>query len=609
MRRTYGWAGTVTDFLHTPMPVWLSALNEHHGGLYAQEPSKSQVDAWVDEYKVTVSTLKNVCVAQPDATKWSIAFEYELPLEGGRRPDLVLLAGEHIIVVEFKQATRPEPSAIDQVDAYARDLAEYHKESHNSEVTPILVLTRANSLTTSGHVTVTDPDGLAALVIAKAGPGQRDLNVWLDSPYEPLPFLIEAARMIFNNEPLPVIRRALSTGIPEAIIELEKLVERGEVEGGRQLGLVSGVPGSGKTLTGLSLVYGASTKLRNSTFLSGNGPLVEVLQDALQSKVFVRDLHKFVKQYGLTNKVPSEKVIVFDEAQRMWDSEMVLPKHGVAKSEPDLLITIGERLEKWTVLVGLIGGGQEIYAGEEGGIGLWNSAIASGTEGWSVTCASSLASSFPNAKVTINDALDLTISLRSQQAGYLHKWVADLLEGDIASAAKISLDIRSHAFPLYVTRNLQQAKDYVVDRYVDKPNARYGILASSKSERILSSYGIDTSFPATKRLRVAPWYNKGRGEPESGCALTSAVTEFQCQGLELDFPIVAWADDYKWESNKWITKASRSKYSIKDPFQLRMNVYRVLLTRGRDGIVVFVPDHQSMDETYHILLASGMQIL
>jgi DUF2075 family protein len=415
--------------------------------------------------------------------------------------------------------------------------------------------------------------------------------------------------MIFNNEPLPVIRRALSTGIPEAIIELEKLVELGELEGGRQLGLVSGVPGSGKTLTGLSLVYGASNKLRNSTFLSGNGPLVEVLQDALQSKVFVRDLHKFVKQYGLTNKVPSEKVIVFDEAQRMWDSEMVLPKHGVAKSEPDLLITIAERLEKWTVLVGLIGGGQEIYAGEEGGIGLWNNAIASGSEGWSVTCASSLASSFPNAKVTINDALDLTISLRSQQAGYLHKWVADLLDGDVTSAAKISLDIRSHAFPLYVTRNLQQAKDYVVDRYVDKPNARYGILASSKSERILSSYGIDTSFPATKRLRIAPWYNKGRGEPESGCALTSAVTEFQCQGLELDLPIVAWADDYKWESNKWTTKASRSKYSIKDPFQLRMNVYRVLLTRGRDGIVVFVPDHQSMDETYHILLASGMQIL
>jgi hypothetical protein len=288
---------------------------------------------------------------------------------------------------------------------------------------------------------------------------------------------------------------------------------------------------------------------------------------------------------------------------------MVLPKHGVAKSEPDLLITIAERLEKWTVIVGLIGGGQEIYAGEEGGIGLWNSAIASGNEGWSVTCASSLASSFPNAKVTINDALDLTISLRSQQAGYLHKWVADLLDGDIASAAKISLDIRSHAFPLYVTRNLQQAKDYVVDRYMDKPNARYGILASSKSERILSSYGIDTSFPATKRLRVAPWYNKGRGDPDSGCALTNAVTEFQCQGLELDFPIVAWADDYRWESNKWITKASRSKYSIKDPFQLRKNVYRVLLTRGRDGVVVFVPENESMDETYHILLASGMQIL
>ena len=609
MRRTYGWAGSVTEFLHTPLTNWLSSLNDHHAGLYSQEPSKSQIDAWVDEYKVTVSTLKNVCLAQPIAANWSVAFEYELPLEGGRRPDMVLLAGENLIVVEFKQAVRPEPSALDQVDAYARDLAEYHKESHNSEVTPILVLTRAESLSNNGIVNVTDPDGLAALVIANAGSGERDLAIWLDSPYEPLPFLVEAARMIFNNEPLPVIRRALSTGIPEAINELEKLVERGESDGGRQLGLVSGVPGSGKTLTGLSLVYGASNKMRNSTFLSGNGPLVEVLQDALQSKVFVRDLHKFIKQYGLTKKIPSERVIVFDEAQRMWDSEMVLPKHGVNKSEPDLLITIAERLEKWAVLVGLIGEGQEIYAGEEGGIGLWNSAIAASTEDWSVTCASSLASSFPNANVTVNDALDLTVSLRSQQAGYLHKWVADLLDGNISSAAKISVDIRSHAFPLYVTRDLQQAKDYVVGRYIEKPNARYGIIASSKSERILGAHGIDTSFPATKRLKVAPWYNTGRGNPDSGCALNAAVTEFQCQGLELDFPIVAWADDYKWERSNWITKKSRSKYAIRDAFQLRKNVYRVLLTRGRDGVVAYVPEESTLDETYHILLASGMQIL
>lgn len=609
MRKTVGWAGSIEDFLETPREVWLDSLSTHHVDLLVQAPSRSQVDAWIDEHAVTTSSFRDVCIANPEATKWSIAFEYELPLEGGRRPDVVVLAGDNILVLEFKQALHAESAALDQVDAYARDLAEYHKESHNTQVFPILVLTRGESLTSSSDVVVTDPTGLAALILSRAGDGHKSLAVWLDSPYEPLPFLVDAAKMIFNNEPLPVIRRALSSGIPEAIAALESLVEVGEKEGGRHLGLVSGVPGSGKTLTGLSLVYGASRGKRNSTFLSGNGPLVEVLQDALQSKVFVRDLHKFVKQYGLTSRVPAEHVIVFDEAQRMWDAEMVEPKHGVRKSEPDLLISIGERLERWAVLVGLIGGGQEIHAGEEGGISLWDDAIRDGNEPWSIVCAESLAASFPSANVTVDNALDLTISLRSQQASYLHSWVSHLLDGAIQQAARDSIEIRGHAFPLYVSRDFNAAKDYVVSRYASDPDARYGILASSKSERLLSRFGIDSSFPATKRVKIAPWYNTGRDNPLSGCSLSSVVTEFGCQGLELDFPIVAWADDYKWDGKKWVNRFARSKYRIKDPFQLRKNVYRVLMTRGRDGLLVYVPEDASLDATYHILLAAGMQVL
>ena len=522
---------------------------------------------------------------------------------------MVLLAGGHIIVLEFKQNHRVEPAAIDQVDAYARDLAEYHKASHDSVVEPMLVCTRATDLVFSTHVGVTDPEGLPAMILQRAGDGTHDLQVWVDSPYEPLPFLVDAARMIFQNEPLPVIRRALASGIPEAIEALEDIVVEGETHGGRHLGLVSGIPGSGKTLTGLSLVHNTSKSERRSTFLSGNGPLVEVLQDALQSKVFVRDLHKYIKQYGLTSKTPAEHVVVFDEAQRMWDAEMVHLKHGVQKSEPDLLISIAERLARWSVLVGLIGEGQEINAGEEGGVGLWDSAIQSAGETWEVTCASSLAAAFPGHKVRINDSLDLTKSLRSRQAEYLHQWVASLLEGEIASASALAANIKAHAFPLYVTRDIELAKNYVKSRYADKPTARYGILASSKSYKVLLPFGIDSSYPATKRVKIAPWYNQGREHPDSGCSLNSVVTEFSCQGLELDFPIVAWADDYKWDGRAWITKRSRSKYNIKDPFRLRKNVYRVLLTRGRDGVFVYVPPIEQLDPTFHILLAAGMYAL
>lgn len=605
-RICYGWAGSVAQFLETPQNVWLASLRSHHLGLYAEAPAKTQVTAWVDEHQVVTEALRKVCVARPDSTKWSVAFEYELPLEGGRRPDMVILAGDHVLVLEFKQSALVEPAAIDQVDAYARDLSEYHKESHGATIEPVLVCTRAKSISVKSHVAVTDSLGLAAMVISKAGTGSRNLQVWLDSPYEPLPFLVDAARMIFQNEPLPVIRRALSSGIPEAIAALEKLVEDGEKEGGVHLGLVSGVPGSGKTLTGLSLVHSASKGERRSTFLSGNGPLVTVLQDALQSKVFVRDLHKYVKTYGLTSKQPNEHVVVFDEAQRMWDKTMMKEKHGAEKSEPDLLIAIAERLERWGVFVGLIGDGQEIHAGEEGGVALWDSAIAAGTKNWSVTCSSRLAASFPHATVTVNDALDLTTSLRSRQAEFLHDWVAALLEGDISNAATSASNVLAHSFPLYVTRDFEVAKAYVIDRYIDTPAARYGILASSKSSKILGPFGIDSSFSATQRVKIAPWYNQGRGHPASGCALTSVVTEFGCQGLELDFPIVAWADDYMWNGKQWKTKPSRSRYKIEDPFKLRKNVYRVLLTRGRDGVVVFVPPIEKLDPTYHILLASGM---
>jgi hypothetical protein len=608
-RRQYGWAGRVDLFLETPENAWLEELSQHHRGLYGEPESGEQHRAWRDEFMVMRSALRNVCVALPEAIDWSLAFEYELPLEGGRRPDLVVLAGDQLIVLEFKQSDEARASAIDQVQAYARDLEEYHKETHGAIVTPALVLTRARNLPTHASVDVTDAEGLASLIVRHAGLGRRDLQVWLDSPYEPLPFLVDAARMIFNNEPLPAIRRAMASGIPEAIEALERLVTEGQQDSSHHLGLVCGVPGSGKTLTGLSLVYKSSTTTRQSTFLSGNGPLVEVLQDALKSRVFVKDLHQFTKQYGLTKKVPAEHVIVFDEAQRMWDPEKFRERHGVDRSEPDLLIEIGERIEPWAVLVGLVGDGQEIHSGEEGGIGLWNTAIERGAREWHVACPSRLAASFPGARVSVDNALDLTISLRSQQAGLLHRWVADLLSGQIADAAKAATEIIGLSFPLYVTQDLTTAKKYVVDRYSAEPTARYGLLASSKSERTLKPFGVDVSFQATKRLKVAQWYNEGRDHPNSCCALTAAVTEFQCQGLEVDFPIVLWAEDFTWNGSQWAHRASRSRITLKDPFQIRQNVYRVLLTRGRDGVVVFVPPTPSLTATMHILLAAGMQLL
>jgi hypothetical protein len=345
-----------------------------------------------------------------------------------------------------------------------------------------------------------------------------------------------------------------------------------------------------------------------ATFLSGNGPLVEVLRDALQSKAFVRDLHAFIKTYGLSDRVPNEHVIVFDEAQRAWDRGYMAHKHGVEHSEPDLLVRVGERLPRWSVLVGLVGDGQEIHAGEEAGIEQWREATSrpNASEQWNVHCPPRLGSSFTGLDVTEHAALDLTVTLRSRRADRLHQWVAALLEGRLAAAARHALNIRAEAFPLYLTRDLDDAKTYARERYEAEPDARFGLLASSRTQSFLPRFGVDSSWPATKRVKLARWYNEGRGHPQSCCALEDVVTEFGCQGLELDLPIVCWGNDMVWDGRKWIVRSVRARYPLKDNEQLRRNAYRVLLTRGRDGLVVYLPPDKQLDLTEHALLAAGV---
>jgi hypothetical protein len=610
-RPLWGWAGSVADFLATPAAVWRASLEHHHQGLLNQRPSSSQLTAWDAEGEIMRASLRDVCIAAPDAVEWGIAFEFELPLENGRRPDVVVLAGDAIAVLEFKLGSLMSPAAVDQVRAYARDLAEYHEASHGRQIQPILVLTTASHAAPHEGVAVIDGPALAGELLATHAPGSVELSVWLRSPYAPLPTLIAAARHIFQHQPLPAVRRALSTGIPEAVELLGQLAEGASTGRSRVLAFVAGVPGSGKTLAGLTLVYERADRMSSATFLSGNGPLVEVLRDALQSKAFVRDLHAFITTYGRSDRVPREHVIVFDEAQRAWDRGYMLHKHGIERSEPDLLIEVGERLPGWAVLVGLVGDGQEIHAGEEAGIEQWRDAMRppNTAAAWTVHCPPRLGNSFRGLRVVEHPSLDLTTSLRSRRADRLHEWVARLLSGDLSTAARHAVNIQAESFPMYLTRDLEHAKSYAVERYVDEPGARYGLLASARTQSFLPKFGVDTSFPATKRVKLARWYNEGRGHPQSCCALNDAVTEFGSQGLELDLPIVCWGNDMMWNGREWVVRPVRARYPLRDNQKLRRNAYRVLLTRGRDGLVVFLPPAQLLDLTEHALLAAGVRPL
>jgi Schlafen group 3, DNA/RNA helicase domain len=611
-RQRWGWAGSVRAFLDLPPEVWIAALTDHQIGLLGRPPSSSQIAAWNEEGEIMRATFRDLAVAHPEVTGWGVVYEYELPLEGGRRPDVVVLAGGSVIVLEFKQAAHPQVPALDQVEAYARDLSEYHEATHGIRAVPVLVLTRSLGSIEDDTVAIVDPASLAGTLLAHASPGSIDVDAWVDADYAPLPMLVAAARRIFQNEPLPAIRRHLASSVPEAVELLGLLCEEAERDAGRVLAFIAGVPGSGKTLAGLTLVYERVSRMSSpATFLSGNGPLVEVLRDALQSKVFVRDLHAFIKSYGTSNKVPKEHVIVFDEAQRAWDADYMHYKKGPHRSEPDLLIDIGERLPRWAALVGLVGDGQEINAGEEAGIEQWNHAVqpARGRMAWHVHCPPRMTARFRHVPVEGHDVLDLTISLRSRRADRLHDWVDSLLAGKLGAAARLAALIHAEGFPMYLTRDLSEAKQYAWDRYGGQPGARYGLVASSRTQTYLPKFGVDSSYPATKKVRTARWYNEPLGHPESCCELRDVVTEFACQGLELDLPIVCWGDDVMWDGRAWRIRRVNTRYPLKDGDQIRLNAYRVLLTRGRDGLVIFIPADAKMDPTEHALLAAGVRPL
>lgn len=283
-------------------------------------------------------------------------------------------------------------------------------------------------------------------------------------------------------------------------------------------------------------------------------------------------------------------------------------------SEPEHLIEFCERIPGWNVLVALIGNGQAIHVGEEGGMPLWCDALSRSPTAreWTIHGAPALAETFgrlPGAK-RWNPVLSLDTEIRFHLTPKVHQFVAGLLDGqrdDQLCALAKELHEGGHRFLL--TRDLGVARAYLRERYADARFARYGLIASSK-DKWLPAFGLDNTFQKTKQLRVGPWYNADPGDPQSCCELESVATEFSSQGLELDCSLLAWGSDLLWTGGDWsIEFAGKNRPPLKDPLTVRKNVYRVLLTRGRDGTVVFVPQDERFDTTFSRLRAVGIHEL
>lgn len=628
-RARYGWESDFPLFSKTPPSTIREAL-----AAFVTQASPEQLRAWSESIPPLQRELDEVVYHDSLATRYSAVLEYELPMES-RRADVVLLLAGCVVVLELKGKSTPDQADIDQAAAYARDLSCYHSECAERPVVPVLVPTRARgALGVIDGVHVVGPDALDALIVslktAGLSPIPRD-RFLSDAAYVPLPSLIEAARELFHTGELRFIKRAAAEtrGAIESVLQIAKEAAATRTH---RLVLVTGVPGSGKTLVGLQVVH--SRKLNdlgnegapaNAVFLSGNDPLVRVLQHQLsgaggEGKAFVRHVRDYVKRYGMrTGLVPPENLVVFDEAQRAHDRDRVAhvhPELGNEKNEPDYFVSFAERRSDWSVILALIGSGQEIYAGEEGGLKQWQEAIMNSPNAakWTVHLPPAIRAAFEGGGVRLEEDEDLSldVGLRQHLADSLHWYIKNLLEGagamPLPEQARRLEDSKYH---LRLTRSLDRAKQYLSSRFSKDPTALYGMVASSR-DKSLELFGVPNGFNSTKVIKLGPWFSHDDPLGRSCRSLRACVTEFQVQGLELDGVLLAWGTDFIRKDGRWSDlHAKRYKRGTKvyAPDRLRLNTYRVLLTRARETTVVFLPDLPALDETYLYLKSAGLKEL
>ncbi len=365
--RRAGWEATLGELVLAQPETVVAALQG-----FILDASGEQVDAWNRSVKILQTDGQHVIARDSSTAEHGTILEYLMPREGGRRPDVILLQDAAVLVIEFKNKSRVHVGDIDQVAAYARDLREYHSACRDLPVIPILLYLGTGPRLETAGVIITTPGDLAALVGELARkhahtPPKLGLADWLQGRYEPLPGIVDAARLLFKRLPLPYIRRAHSMGIPETVNYVLDVFEKACRDGRNHLVLLTGVPGAGKTLVGLQVVH--SDRLQAclapeekhcnpASFLSGNGPLVAVLQDALRSRAFVQDMHRFIREYAIerTGLCPTERLLIFDEAQRAWTAGKVEDFYKkrnlvIRQSEPEMLVSVADRIRGGCVIL------------------------------------------------------------------------------------------------------------------------------------------------------------------------------------------------------------------------------------------------------------------
>lgn len=656
MNRAY-YSSPISDFLQESPEQILGVMTRANNFALLG----TQRDAWLRQTSQLQEQLSDLT--------GDIYFEFSIP-RMGKRVDVVLVIGPSIFVVEFKVgASEFLRTDLDQVIDYALDLSNFHEGSHEAFIVPVLVSTEvAQSSLENFSVPedklfipiLTNGENLGAIirsVISLLPEEVINPVTWKQSGYKPTPTIIEATLALYNGHSVADISRndAGAINLSKITSRVASIIERARSNKEKAVVFVTGVPGAGKTLVGLGI---ATTHINPadelySVYLSGNGPLVAILQEALardkvsrsseeggslrigearsEVKAFIQNVHHF-RDEGLVSKAPPiEHVALFDEAQRAWDKAQTIRfmkqkknQPDFDQSEPEFLISCMDRHDDWSVVVCLVGGGQEINKGEAGIFG-WAEAIENSFPNWKIYASDQLQDAEYGGDKTVKKLaslgdstffpeLHLKSSMRSFRSEKVSQFVKEVLDIDAVQARETLGEINER-YPIVLSRDLNTAREWL--RKKARGSERYGIVVSSQAER-LRPLGVHVKAP----IKPVHWFLDGKDDVRSSYYLEEVATEFHVQGLELDWVCVVWDADFRygpgaWKNwafrgNKWqrINKAERQMY--------QKNAYRVLLTRARQGMVIVVPEGSKKDfsrqptyydGTYEYLKNIGLECL
>lgn len=599
-----------------------------------------QRNSWEEEINILKDQLS-------DFEEGRLIFEYTIP-RMGKRVDAIVLYKNIVFILEFKCGdTEYRESTYDQVYDYALDLRNFQKESHDRLLVPIMISTHASSYKNilSERERIIEPircnaSNIGATVKEIAAKYRRenpfDYQEWEDSEYLPTPTIVEVAQALYRGHEVKEITRndADTENLTVTTDKINEIIEYSKAKGRKSICFVTGVPGAGKTLVGLNIAIQRSDAQQgeHAVFLSGNYPLVTVLQEALardkveqdkqcgkriakkdalrSTSAFIQIIHRYRDSFVGNQDVPPERVAIFDEAQRAWTHDMIKrfmsTKKGILNftySEPEFLISTMDRHKDWAVVICLVGGGQEINTGEAG-LPEWFDSLRRSFQDWDVYITPELnddeyrrgknwVDMLSGLNVQEQKELHLATSIRSFRTPDLAAFIKTLLDGDTVSAKTLYANIRDK-YPIIITRNLKTAKDWVRERC--QGTTRYGLLASSGALR-LKPEGIFVK----NKISVEHWFLNGKDDVRSSYAMEDVVSEFDIQGLELDYSVVSWDGDYRFNGQEWTYNnfvGNRWNRVTSEERRLYLkNAYRVLLTRARQGMAIFIPAGSDTDDT------------